>query len=628
MAIEDLLLNVGSSVSDSELDSLAGKMESIDILEDKIDEIDIDVDVDGDEEAIAELSTLEALAENIDNIDIDISSGISGATDGGGSTDGGIGDGSSRDTRFDRLNLAQLEYIRDSLGDQFDWRGMIRDDLTMRDLQPGVGRETLFEFPKEINTDSLVDTGRESSGLETLLDDDAIDDIIDEEGLAGVFASDADRRRSMVNLPGDRDDTPLLDRLLGGRDRKGNRSGGMLRPFANLQMSKFYNILAQLLPLLLVFIGALPAAIVAIGALAVAALGAAGALAAIGGLGALGFAAAQGDGDLAAGMQELLKTIKRDFLNAFLPLADRFDDVFSDALDGLGELFDAIAAQGDVLVQFKDEARAFGGFIMDFLPTAISLMVQFGDAFSPIFGMFGDWLNMNFDDILGGLADVFVQALPSLLRFIDAFIAFLPFLMDLSVGFLIATSYIMEFFGMLGQIMGALGPVSTGIAVMIGLLVGLASIVSLATGVYGVFAGMLAGTALEAIWSYVAAIWIAITAEMSFIGTTMLAIFAVSMLTGGLILLFGALGSAASGFSLMSGEIDKATKSLNQFSSARSGFDGGMGGSHTSGLSEGTLSVYNDNSKTVYSDSGDDREKQRREQRRSNYRKKMFSPTQ
>lgn len=602
MAIEDLLLNVGSSVDDSELDSLAGKLETIDTLEDKVDPIDIAVNISGDEEALAELGALETVANDIDDVDI----GVGGDT---------------------ALSTEQVGGIRDDLGDEFDPRGLLRKDLTVEELRTGDMDGPMFETPSKADSDRLIFDETNLQGIENLIDWGSVGDVLDEEGVGGLTGrSDSDQ---FTDFPGRDSDRDLMDMLLGGRHGiRGERRGGMLRPFSGLQMSQFYNALAQLLPLLFVFIGALPAAIVAIGGLATAALGAAGALAAIGGLGALGFAAIHGDGDLAAGMEELLTTIKQDFLNAFLPLADRFDDVFSDALDGLGELFDAIAAQGDVLVQFKDEARAFGGFIMDFLPTAISLMVQFGDAFSPIFGMFGDWLNMNFDDILGGLADVFSRSLPSLLRFIDAFIAFLPFLIDLSIGFLIASSYVMQFFGAIGNLLGALGPVGTGLGVITGLLLAVGSIVGIVTTLMGLFAGVLTGGVIGALYSAITALYAYLTGTIAAtLGTSQL-IASLTVLSGGLLLLIGALGVAAWGFSQMSSNIDDATKSLDQFSSARDGFGGGVGGSHTSGLSEGTMSVYQDNSKTVYNGSGGDREKNRRENRRNNYRKKMFSPTQ
>lgn len=653
MAIEDLLLNIGTNVTgESDLDSLIAKLETLDVLEDTVDPIEIDVDVDGTGKAFAQLRTLEEAVDDIGDVEIDVGGNISNVAkkvaDGDATGGSKAATSGGRDDGFQRLNINQLESLREALGDQFDWRSLLREDLTIEEMRAGDG-QPIFELPREIDAQDLLFDDRESSGLERLIDDETVEEVIESEGLGGLLSSDSGRREDMIDFPGRgrgtffeelfsgdgdisdlwRDDrsfremffgkSNMRNLLLGDRDGfRGDRSGGLLRPFSGLRMSQFYTALAQLLPLLFVFIAALPAAIASLGALATAALGAAAGLAAVGGLGLLGFAAAQGDGDLAAGMQEITETIREDFLDSFLPLAERFDDLFADGLDGLGELFDAIAARGDTLVQFKDDVRELGGFALDFIPRAIALIVRMGDAFGPVFGMFAEWMNMESDDVLGGLASVFSRSLPHLLRFIDAFIAFLPLLMDLSIGFLFAASYIMEFFGALANLMSMLGPIGTGIGALIGLLIGLATITSMLSILYSTTFVQSIIAAIQGLVSYATATMGATVGTITLLGSLV-------ALTGGLWILFSALGMAASGFGDMAGEIGKAKKSLDQFANARSGF-GGMSSGNTSGLEKGSVSVYEDNSTTVYN--GSDQENQRREQRRNNYRKKMFSPNQ
>lgn len=352
-----------------------------------------------------------------------------------------------------------------------------------------------------------------------------------------------------------------------------------------LRMSDMHNALAQVVPLLLTFIGALPALVTAVVALAAAAISAAGALFALGGLGAIGFALAAGEGKIGEGFKEIIKDIRESFLDAFRPLIDRLTPLFEDALDGLDKLFAAIAARGDILLNFRDDARAFGRFILDFIPDVLAEMGRMADAFGPTFGMFADFLKeMGF---LRGLAGFFAAALPSLLKFLDALISVLPVILEISLGFLEASAAVINLINIFSQLLGIIDIFGVFAPEALGLFVGaMLSALTIAallnsqliiTALRGVVtlgelavlaAGKLIGLSAAEVGAAVGA-GILSKALFALAGaiTTVLAATGVG-------LLLPLLGGIASQFIGVSGSVDKATSSLSNFADASSRIDG------------------------------------------------------
>lgn len=616
------------------------------------DTIELDVDVDGTDEAISDLTKIGALAHSLDGTDIDLGVTtddidfddiIDAVSDGGidtNDTDGGAvpdGDDSVAEL-FQPMSMEQLIEIRESLGEEFDPRGLLREDITLSELEQAEMDEALFTIPSDVEADRLIDRHeRDVEGLEQFIDWNEVFGAIDEDGLEGVLSLDEDEFEQFIQFPTDESDLDQAfamgdffdtdqwgEFLFGDDDPFGDRDGGVIGMFSTLHMGQLWDAVAKLVPLLLVFVGALPAAITGVAALAAGAIAAAGALLAIGGLAVLGGALIMGDGNIQEGFTEILSVLKEQFLDAFIPLARMFDDLFFDALNMVGELFRSIAAQGDVLIQLKDDARALMNFIVDFIPAALRLAAQLAEAFMPLFAMFGEWLMMNFDDILRGMVGVFAKILPSALALIDALIAMLPIIIKISIGFFMVASLVVQFISVIFQLIGLLGPFGTLLGFIIGLLIAFASITSLLATLYGLLTPRIA-MAILSLYEYATAAWAAMVAEYGLAAAALAAALAVgvllALLTFGLAPILASLGGLFGG---LAGDIDNATKSLNKFSKARGGF--GMGGGSYSGLPAGSVSVYDDNSKTVYNSTGETRDKQRRNQRRQSYRQRIFAP--
>lgn len=392
----------------------------------------------------------------------------------------------------------------------------------------------------------------------------------------------------------------------GGGDRGGlfkslrRQAGELTDTFDNfdLRMSDMHNMLARLVPLLLVFIGVLPAAITALVGLAAAAVAAAASLAAIAGLGALGVGLAGGEFDMQR-LTDVWKDVQSSFIDAFAPLAERLEPLFMDAIDGLGRFFQAIADQGDALVALTDEARAFGGFLMDFVPGALRTLAGLVEALSPLFAAFGNWLDQNFNNIVRDLASVTAQAAPAIAQLIIKLGQAVPWLVEMSVGFTQVANAVLDVVGIIGVLMDFLGisgrlfglvtattlAFATALALANTRLVAFAlkGIASAVLGLYQFFVGLLAAdsaltymagttlvTALSSVFSFITSLLAGEVALFSFSAATFtatgaLAAFMTIATLGAAAALVGVAISAASGFLGLAGSIDSATSSLKDF---------------------------------------------------------------
>jgi type III secretory pathway lipoprotein EscJ len=279
----------------------------------------------------------------------------------------------------------------------------------------------------------------------------------------------------------------------GGREDRSRLGRGVSRVSRSLSdlslsMSSVHNLFAAFIPLLFVFIGALPAAIGGMLALAAAALTAAGALAAIGGLGALGFAMAQSEGEgmpSAEDFKEIGKRLRESFFESFAPLAKQLAPVFQDGLRGLERLFDEIAQRGDALLQLRDEARAFGGFVLEYLPGLMARLAGMADQLSPVFGAIGEWLQNT--DVVQGFIDMFYEALPAMAAFAKALIGALPMILKVSMGLLQVATIIISLISWVLQFADAIGISGEVLGVMLGVVLVLITALS----VLGTIAGAL-----------------------------------------------------------------------------------------------------------------------------------------
>jgi len=202
----------------------------------------------------------------------------------------------------------------------------------------------------------------------------------------------------------------------------------------NLRMSDLHNAVARAVPLLVIFVGTLPAIISGVVALAGAAVAAAAALSALTVFGAIAFAQEIGGGNISEGFLELARQVRDDFLNAFSPLFDQLAPVFERGIDGLERLFQAIASEGDALVGLVDEAEGVGQFLIQTLPSFLRDVALFADAASDALGAIINRVG-NFD-VFEILSNIIVATLPELMVFFGLLADMIGPLIRLSIGFL------------------------------------------------------------------------------------------------------------------------------------------------------------------------------------------------
>jgi hypothetical protein len=350
----------------------------------------------------------------------------------------------------------------------------------------------------------------------------------------------------------------------------------------DLRMTDVHNAVAQLVPLLVVFVGAMPALIGGLVALTGAAVGAAAALAAVTGLGALGLTMTS---EMAA--EDILTQVREDFIDAFRPLAEQLAPLFEDGLDGLESFFQALADRGDTLVRFADVARDFGRFLLDYLPGVIQALGEMAIAFHGVFAMLGDALqDANLAERLTGfMADV----LPEFVLFFQLLFDIIQRLAGMSEGFLQVANvilfavdaflYIITVGGLLDDQMGALIATTLTLATVMlfwgsGVISGLIGrLTALGTAVLTRVIPALTSYTSSAVSSTIATYGLA-TAIATLIGVATLGIGAIAI---------GGITALANRFGVLGDNIGSATDKLRNFQRLSRGTDGdnpyGFGGS-------------------------------------------------
>lgn len=421
----------------------------------------------------------------------------------------------------------------------------------------------------------------------------------------------------------------------GGRDRRGGRLSRLMGKLGDefgdvmksiedfdLRMSDLHNAMAKLIPLLFVFLGAIPAAITAIYGLAVAAGAAAAGLMALAGLGALGVGLQDGQFD-ADRLKDVMEEVRSDFIEAFAPLAERLQPLFEDAIDGLDKLFQGIANEGDALMELTDEARAFGDFILDFVPGALRDLGAMVEALAPIFGDIGQFLEREFTNIVRTLTSLTAQTVPFLADMAMQIGRMIPALVKMSIGFMQIVNIILKFVGFLGWLLGLLGVTPRAFGAVTAAVLTMATAILLARGqlIGLIVQGFL--TLAGVVYSYfvpaVATIVAGFTssAVATYIATAALASFLTLATLGAAVALVGMATSAAAGFLGLAGSIDSATSSLKEFNrvSSGSGTDGfnpygaGTEGAGAADATAGTAAARSGGSTVINIESSGDKER-------------------
>ena len=422
-------LNIDAIVSDEFTDplrKLGEALESIDEIAE--DTFPIEAKVDNYTKTKNDLEDLADAADDIDDVHVTTTTGGGGgaasATSGGGG--GGVSatpDGSGR-SRF--LDIDEVLDLRDQLGEDFDFERLVnrRGDITSE---------------RELVAPSLGDR----------IDNDAFFDAL---------------RRGDIDLDIlDKDDSLTRLRQRGLLDEEAELTD--ILEDVNPKMGDFFKVLASLLPLIAVFVGALPAAIGGIIALAGAAVAAAGALAAVGGLGILGIGLQDGQFSMDP-IRDELESVKNAFIEAFGPLAESFAPTLRELFRDIEDLFFAVASRGRVLQQFEDDIRAVGDALVRFIPPLLASMGNLGQAAAPILGQIATFLaQTDFGSLFAGLL---ADTLPTLRVFVDSLLTALPAIYALSKGFLLVATFITALLSGLLGFLESLGPLLTAIGVLVG----------------------------------------------------------------------------------------------------------------------------------------------------------------
>lgn len=478
-------------------------------------------------------------------------------------------------TDVDGLDLSNLDDIqirddRDALGG--------RDDLDVATMNVNAGVVNISGLSLDTLQERLRNGTREGF-LDALKDQDVTQFVTQPRSPDDDDDDDDDmsfrRRMRQIRMDFDAGDIGLGRVAREVSDELGDVAANS--KLTNLSMSDLHNAFARIVPLLITFVGTLPALIGAFVTLYAATIAAAGALMTLAGLGAIGFALEDGTTDIdTQRLRDALSNIRDEFLEAFAPIASRLEPLFIDALDGLELFFNRLANQGDALISLTDEARAFGGFVMDFVPMALRDLAAMVAALSDSFSGIGQFLMRNFTTIVRGMVDTFVQSLPAIAELLSLIAATIPPLIRMSIGFVRVTSEVFKFFGAIGNLIGMLGINAEALGTVIAATLTLLSATLILAGAFKVLSVTVIGKYLiSAFMGLVKAIYMTTGAT----GLLNIAIATlISLLTLGLFTVVAAgilqMGSAA--LSTKS-DVDALNDSLRTFDGLSSGMGGGFG---------------------------------------------------
>ncbi|UBF23174.1 tail tape measure protein [Haloarcula tailed virus 2] len=365
--------------------------------------------------------------------------------------------------------------------------------------------------------------------------------------------------------------------------QEGAESTGSLFDTLSLNMSDMHNALAALIPLILVVIGAIPALITGFVAVAGAALAAAVALGSFAALGLVGAAMGRAGGERPSmeNITEIMNEILDELFDAFAPAAEAIAPMFEAGLDRLGSF---LATLGEAAMMFQtlgDEAGGFADFLEEFLAGAIRNTVRMTEAFAPLFGMLGDFLN-NFS-LLEELTVLMGEMLPTFMVFLGVVMDMLPVIVRMSVGFMQVLNAILLVANAFFQLLEALG-IEQEMGFVIAAMLTLLSVAAVLSFVIGNNVAGAFWFAVGAIKAEIVALYGSVAAKLAAAQAAGVAATAISILAAavralliatGIGALIVGLGFVANQFMNMASSADAATKSMRDFNRMSSKFSGG-----------------------------------------------------
>ena len=605
-------LSLVSEVEDEFTEPLERLEQSLEDVDDAIrdagrgrDLVEIDVEVSSGD-ALAELEALDSAMETLED-DIEIDPEIGDVDDSLGSTSVDADIGETGETAVTSGGVERDTFTVENID---EWG---------ESIEPFLDRETLGRRGGEVtNVDELLDRD-----IEDVVDfENAVELAVDPHSdvdmgtLQGVTSGGPDEFTASVDVLDDEDSTLLGGGGLRKDTRRFRQELSDLRP----TMQGFHAAVASTLPVMGVFAGALPAAIVGVGALATAALGATAALAGIGALGLMGLSLAETGEVRMEPITNRLGDVTDAFVEAFAPLATSFTPIIESALTSIEAMAGPLADASAGLLAFRDEFQGLTGFVTSSLPSFTRGFLAFTEATMPL--LTGVTSFLADIDVFGYLATQLNRGLPSLMMIGASITEVLPMLVNLSQGFLMVAGAVM---GTLGVVAGFLNqfPLLTA---AIGAAAGMFLVAVSAMGLYSIATGGLIKNTLGLASSIVTSVIPALNAQIaSLLGVAAAswqAYAATAALLGVLTLgIAPVVGSIAAGFGIMSNNIGGARRELARFANERNALNSDMPvGGRTP--SSSASNVYRDNSQTVIY--AGDQDAAARQQYNGEYERKQY----
>jgi hypothetical protein len=608
---EEERLNLVSKVEDEFTEPLERLEQSLRSVDDQIrdtgrgrDHVRIDVEVNSGD-AVAELEALDAAAETLEDeavVDIeserDIADPTVSASGGGGGGGVAMTDAGEEQRTFAISNWGEWA---DELGPYLDTNALANrgGEVTRLDMALEDGLDDVVDMDELVrrsrDPDSNI-TGRTISDLTTGGVNEAMDAL------------------DVIN----REDDSLT--MLGASPDASKQFRRMKKSLADMRftMGHFHQMIASVIPILGVFVGALPAAIVGVGALATAALGAAAALGGIAGLGAVGMMLTREGGLSTDSLMQRLREVGDSYLEAFAPLARSLAPVMESAIASVERMSGPLADASAGLLAFRDEFQGVTAFITGALPSFTNELLAFSHAAAPLVAdVVGAISGVDF---FGFFAQELASAWPALVMMGQAITQILPAIVHLSQGFLVVAAVLTGVVGMVSMLANQFPMLTTAIGAVIGALVILISVTTLYTIATNGLVSASLTAAKSLLWTtgaYIRQAGAAIVgavANMTFAQS--LALVASTMLIG-----IPLAAMLAEKFGDLAGNISNARKELDKFANSKNAMNGDIpvGGSSATG---GAANPYIDNSTTVIN--AGDRDSAARQQYSSSYEKHQY----
>lgn len=515
----------------------------------------IDVDVRGVATAVTQLEAVAEAARRADDVGVDIDSDIA---------DSDVdADESAVPTPPSSPSQTAVEAALESAS---------VDRLDVDDIRTSGGIDLREMFAKAERRGELSDLFPEGSLIENLGGDFPSEVRATEAGLPVLRGVDMETKREFFEIDTSLQTAMEMPDALGFGDDDG--FGDLMEEFRNLQFTSgsFHQTLASIIPLLLTFVGALPAAVAGLASLGAAAIAAAGALLGITGLAIGGLAIEDGELDFSE-IQERIRSLGETALEEFELAARRLEPLAESAFASAEGLLENLGRRAEAFDRHTDEIRGAFDYLERTVPEVLDKIVAFGAAAMPALGVVDQFLaNLN---VIQSLSDVLAETLGLTIGLVNAIVNLIGPLISLSRGFLMTSAFILTAFSAMLQLFDIIPYGLELFGVLLSVLLGLVTMTSLYTLATNSalvatleFVGGILTSAIPSLNSLTTAITTATAMEWAFYAATAAVL---GLLTLGLA---PVIGGIASQFGAMNDNIQSATDSLREFSAVSDSLEG------------------------------------------------------